>query len=300
MVWQITKSFLIFLLILTGFILILLLPREKEVVVFSVHHVETKYPFSFELYKERIDDFIHHFQTEKGFGTVERTGIPIKDEVKEMLGRSIKIVIPSFIISVSLGILFGVVRFYNRSRKLGKIQATLSWFFSSIPDFFLYIAIQYMFIKLIRVGFPHFNLYGSDQWYSFILPLCAVSLFPFIHMSNFTTAALENEMGQEYLRTVYAKGLDKTKALVHMLWNCWSTLLNQTQLVMLYILSSLPIIEKLSGYNGAGYQLLQSILENEEARALAYMLPFLGFMFAAMVLTQILKNVLVPKEARGM
>ncbi|WP_163100395.1 ABC transporter permease [Peribacillus alkalitolerans] len=299
MVWQITKSLLVFLLILTGFILLLLLPREKEVIVFSAHHIETRYPFSFALYKDRIDGFIDYFQTEKGFGTVERTGVPIKDEVKEMLGRSMKIVIPAFILSVSLGMLFGVIRFYHRSRKRGKIQAALSWIFSSIPDFFLYIAIQYMFIKLISLGFPHFNLYGSDHWYSFILPLFAVSLFPFIHMSNFTTAALENEMGQEYLRTAYAKGLGTSKALVHMLWNCWSTLLNQTQLVMLYILSSLPIIEKLSGYNGAGYQLLQSILENEEARALAYMLPFLGFMFTAIVLAQVLKNVLVPKEARG-
>ncbi|MFE8702187.1 ABC transporter permease subunit [Cytobacillus sp. FJAT-54145] len=297
MVKQLVRSTLIFLLILLGFMLILLLPREQEIHVIDAFEIDVEYPFGIEVYKERIEQFITYFQEEKGFG-ISRTGVPISEEVNTFLGRSLKIIIPAFLISMILGTFVGILQFYYRNRKRGKFSAFVSWLFSSIPDFFLYIAIQFLLIKLIHAGLPHFNLYGHENWYSFIIPLLSLLLFPFIHMTRFTAASLENETGQEYLRTAYAKGLGNVKALVHMLWNCWPTILNQAQLVMLYILSSLPIIEKLSGFNGAGIQLLNSILNNDEVRALAFMLPFLFIMFATIIISQSIKAILVPKEMR--
>ena len=114
-------------------------------------------------------------------------------------------------------------------------------------------------------------------------------------MIKMTAAGLENEAGQEYIRTVYSNGGTHLSALKHMIWNCGPTLLNQSQLVMIYILSSLPIIEKLSSYNGAGYQLLLSILDNEEIRALAFMIPFLFLMFFVIVFSQSIKYRWFPK-----
>jgi oligopeptide transport system permease protein len=295
MIIKLLKYTSIFSFILIGFILLLLLPREKEIEVFSSFHIEASYPFSVEKYVENMDEFILHFQTEKGFG-ISSTGESIREEAKLYVTRSLKIILPAFFISMGLGILLGVLQFYHRDRKRGKISAFLFWVFSSIPDFFLYISIQYLLIKLIRLGLPHIHLFGHEQWYSFIIPLISLIIFPLTHMVKFTSTTLENEMGREYIRTVYAKGLGHVKALLHMLWNCWPAILNQAQLTMLYILTSLPIIEKLSGYNGAGKELLGSILRNDEIRSLALMLPFLLLMFAIIVLSQSLKYYLMPIE----
>ncbi len=289
------KNILIFLFILLGFIFILLLPREREITVLAPMVMQADYPFTLELYKERIDDFISHFKSEKGFGEA-RTGVPISEEVKRLFARSLKIIIPSYVISMLLGTLCGIFHFYFRRKQKGNTQAFFIWLFSSVPDFFLYISMQYIMIKLIRWGFPQFDLFGHENWYSFIFPMLVITIFPFLHMVKMTTASLENEIGQEYIRTAYSKGVSKLKVLKHMLWNCGTTLLNQSQLVMIYILSSLPIIEKLSSYNGAGYQLLLSILENEEIRALAFMLPFLFLMFIVIVFSQTIKFRLYPKS----
>ncbi|WP_264738367.1 ABC transporter permease [Cytobacillus firmus] len=294
MLHSIIKSAAVFLLILIGFILILLLPREQELTVFSAFHVEADYPFSFELYKERIQDFTDYIITEKGLGDA-RSGRPVSEESGIFVMRSIKIILPAFMVSMLLGTLMGALQFYRRKKFTGKLQNFLSWLFSSVPDFFLFIAIQYLLILMMQQGLPHFKLYGHENWYSFLLPLISLSVFPFLHMSRFTSAALENEMGEEYVRTTYAKGLGDFKALLHMLWNCWSPILNQAQLVMLYILSSLPIIEKLAGYNGAGKELLFSISSNDEIKALSLMLPFLFIMFITIILSQIAKFWLVPK-----
>lgn len=291
------KNLIIFILIIVGFGLILLLPREKEITVIAPFQVQASYPFTFELYKENIKEFILHFKEEKGYGK-SRTGSPIGEEVKRLFGRSLKIILPAYFLSMIVGVFLGVIQFYYRNKKRGKWQAFFSWLFSSIPDFFLYIAFQYLLILLIDAGFPDFDLYGHENSYSFILPLVAVTLFPLLHMAKFTAAAMTAEMGNEYLRTVYAKGMGNKKALIHMLWNCWATIINQSKLVLIYILSSVPIIEKLSNYNGAGYQLLQSILNQDEIRALALIIPFLLLTFLVQVISQWFKYRLIPKEVR--
>ncbi|MDZ5473210.1 ABC transporter permease subunit [Bacillus sp. 31A1R] len=293
---QILKTFFVFILIVTGFLLILLLPKEKEITVISPFHIEAEYPFTFNHYKGNINEFFTHLKNEKGFGD-SYTGVPILEETQILLGRSLKIILPAFLFSLVFGTFFGVLQFYYREKKRGKIQAFFSWFFSSFPDFFLFMTIQYVLILLIQKGFPHFSLYGNDQWYTFIIPLISITIFPFIHMVKITSAALEKEMGQEYLRTVYSKGLGTKKALIHMLWNSWTTILNQGQFIMLYILSSLPIIEKLAGYKGAGIKMLESILASNHISAFALMLPFLFIMFLTIVITQTIKHILVPTKA---
>ncbi|RTR31819.1 ABC transporter permease subunit [Robertmurraya yapensis] len=291
--WDLLKSFLVFLLIVVGFIFILLLPREMEI----THHgglvFTADFPFTFDLFKEKVQDFIHHFQTEKGFGE-NKMGVPILEELQTFLQRDLHIIIPAFFLAIFFGMILGIIQFYFREKWVGRIQAFLSWIFSSIPDFFFYIGLQYILIKLVANGYLQMNLFGNDDWYSFILPMIAVTIFPMLFMMKFTSTSLENEVGQDYLRTARSKGLQRLFILKHMLWNCWPSILNQAQFVMLYILSSLPIIEKLSSYQGAGYHLLDSIFKNEDVRSLAFMLPYLVFMFATVVLSKLVKHWLVP------
>lgn len=291
---QMIKGAFIIFMVVTAFILLLLLPREIEITQIGLSSFIAKYPFTFELYKNSIHEFIKHFKLE-GLGKTA-TGIPITIEAQRLLGRSLIIVIPCFVLSMFIGSLLGILNFYLREKTIGKILNFFSWIFSSIPDFFLFIAIQYLLIKLIGAGLPHFNLYGNDNWYSFVIPLLALTLFPMIHIAKFIASSMENEVNQEYVRTSKAKGLTGLQVLIHMLRNCASGLLNQTQVVMLYILSSLPIIEKLSSYHGAGYQLLESIINNEDMQSFVLMLPFLLLMLATIIMAQLIRILLLPKR----
>jgi oligopeptide transport system permease protein len=296
--WRITKSSFILVFILFAFILLLLLPREIQIKHVFGMVFEASYPFSLELYKERILDFIHYFQTNKGFGNV-KTGIPVVEEVKSLIGRDLLIIVPCFIISMLMGAIFGTLQFYFREKVLGKTLSIFSWMLSSIPDFFLFIAIQYLMIKLMRAGLPHFSLYGQEHWYNFIIPTIAITFFPLVHMAKYVAMSLENEASQEYVRTSYSKGLISIQVIFHMLKNSLNGILNQTQIIMIYILTSLPIIEKLSSYRGASYQLLDSIQKNEDVRALAYMIPFLLIMFFTIIIMEAVKRFGLPQKGEG-
>lgn len=295
MAWKIAKSTGIFIMVLILFILILLLPKEMEINWYGGQKFDAEYPFTFELYKQNMNDFIHHFKEEKGFGTTT-AGTPLTEHIERYLQRSLKIVLPAFIVSMVVGTIFGMLLFYMRNKKRGYILSFISWMFASIPDFFLFISIQYLLIKAMHNGLPTFNLYNSDDWYSFIIPCIAITVFPLFHMVKVTAVALENEVGEDYVRTAQAKGLPMKRVLAHMFWNAWTTIVGQSQMVMLYIVSSLPIIEMMSNYHGAGYQFLESILNYEHVLALLFFLPFLLLMYGIVLLAQFAQERFLTKD----
>ncbi|MFD2638853.1 ABC transporter permease subunit [Piscibacillus salipiscarius] len=298
MTWQLLKQLMIFMFIIVSFVLLLLLPRELEVTPVGPLQFHADFPFTLELYNETIQDFINHVKEVKGFGETS-SGSPLLSEVERFFVRSMKVILPAFILSMMVGTFIGIFQIYLRTRISGNVMSFFSWLFASIPDFFLFIAIQYLLIISMRDGLPKFSLYGNEEWYSFVIPLVSVMIYPIIHMARFTVVSMENEVGRDYVRTVFSKGLTKFDAMRHMVRNCFSPILNQGQMVMLYILSSVPIIEKISSYNGAGYQLLSAILGNEDVRALAFMMPFLFLMFLVVLITHLLRYWFVPKKEVG-
>lgn len=293
MVWKITRSIMIYFLILLGFALLLLLPREIKINHLHGMVFEANYPFNMDLIEQNISSFIEHIRTSKGLGTI-KTGMNVSEHTILVFNRSIQIILFCFAASIAGGVVIGSLLFRFKDKGVGKILNVLNWLFSSIPDFFLYIAFQYILIKLIVAGMPDFNLYGNENWYSFILPAVALMLFPSAFVAKYIASSLTYESKQDYVRTSIAKGMGEMQILLHMLRNSAAGLLHQTQLVMLYILTSLPIIEKLSNYRGAGYHLLESILTNQDAQALALMIPFLFLMTVVITLVKILKPKLVP------
>lgn len=299
MMWKIARNTIIFLTVIILFILILLLPKEREIEALGGIRFVADYPFTFELYKENISTFINHFQEEKGFGTTT-AGMPLTEFMQRFLIRSLKIIAPAFVLAMMFGTTLGVLLFYFRSKKRGRIFSFFTWVFASIPDFFLFITLQYILILLMQNGFPKFNLFNDDDWYSFTIPCLSLTLFPLFHMVKVTAVAMENEMGEEYIRTAESKGMTRRRVIGHIFWNAWATIVNQSQMVMLYILSSLSIIEKLSNYNGAGYQLLESILKNDSVLALLFFLPFLILMYLVVMLAQFARDRFLPKDVNNL
>lgn len=259
---------------------------------------EAEHLFTVVLYKENIYEFIHYFKEEKGFGTT-LGGVPLTKHMMGFLKRSLKIVIPAFLLSLVIGIMLGVMLFYIRNKKSGRFFTFISWILNSIPDFFLFISIQFLLTLAMKHGFPNFNLYSSDDWYSFIIPSISLMVFPLFHMIKMTAATMEIEVGEEYVRTALAKGMTRRRVLAHIFGNAWSTVINQSHIILLYILSSLPIIEKLANYNGVGYQLLESIFNNEVINAVVFFLPLLILLYVIVLFAQLARGLFLPKDVSG-
>src|SRR5690625_4486198 len=145
MIWKAGRNTIIFILVIVIFILILLLPKNMEIQMVGDLRFEANYPFTIQLYKQNFNEFIDHFQTEKGFGTTPG-GEPLIKHMQRFLLRSLKIIAGAFILSMGLGTVLGVLLFHVRNKKRGRIFSFISWMLASVPDFFLFITMQYIII----------------------------------------------------------------------------------------------------------------------------------------------------------
>ncbi|WP_106495466.1 ABC transporter permease subunit [Lentibacillus sp. Marseille-P4043] len=291
------KSLLIFFGVSIVVLAIILLPREPVVMSEGTFHMETVFPFGWEGYIANIQHFFTDLIANGGFGAV-KTGIPVMEAAGTYLGRSLEIILPAFFISVLFGIIIGVANFVNYHRKRGIALRVVNWLCTAVPDFFIVVGLQFFIILLIRWGFPSFSLFSDDKWYSFILPMLVVAIYPTMYLANLTQQALLQQEDHDYVRTARSKGTSSFRVVsFHMLWNSWPTILTHVQTVMLYVLSSLPIIELLTGYRGAAYYLLQSIQNYDTNMTVVLLFAFMLLILASVWFSQIVKYAVMNAQA---
>ncbi|MFE8703070.1 ABC transporter permease subunit [Cytobacillus sp. FJAT-54145] len=221
---------------------------------------------------------------------------PVIEVVPEALIKSLKLIIPSFVISIVLGILLGIIHFIVRERKiqssLHKINSTL---FGTVPDFFILITVQYILLLLMRAQLLELDIFGDETWFHILFPMIVLSITPTFYISNITYHSLLIEKDKDYVRTALSKGTGQFAiTLKHLLWNAWPTILSYTQTLMLIIISSLPIIERLCFYRGAGHHLILAIKEKDTYLILGMLLPFLVLVLISLWITDIIKFFIVP------
>ncbi|MBE4906764.1 ABC transporter permease subunit [Bacillus luteolus] len=233
----------------------------------------------------------------QSFGmSMEYPVLSVNDIVSELYGKSLKIIIPAFIISFVLGIILGIIRFIGRDRKTqNKFHKINHLFFGTVPDFFLLITVQFGIILLIRANLIELDLFGDETWFHLLFPTAIISITPIFYISNITYQSLMTEKDRDYVRTAMSKGINQqTITLKHLLWNAWPTIFSYTQTLMLIIISSLPIIERLCFYRGAGHQLIVSLQADDAYVVLGLLLPLLLLVLITVWITDIIKLWIIP------
>ncbi|MFT4414354.1 ABC transporter permease subunit [Fredinandcohnia humi] len=253
---QIIKTFLLFVIVCVGLLLVALFPREPEIRAEGrAQTVKVVYEFSWTKYKENLSGFFSHLINEKSLGDT-RYKKPVEQEVFVYFTRSLKIIVTAFILSLFVGILKGIFDFQNSHTKRNFLGNGTTWVLQSIPDFLLILFIMWFII----LNFRGLNIMGHDAWYNFIFPAFLVSIYPAMYISRITSAAILGEVGQQYIQVAKAKGLTKKIVLYkHVLRNCMSTILSNVPTMTIFILSNLLFVEYLLDYRGAAYRLFQAI-----------------------------------------
>lgn len=253
---QLGGTFITWMFIVVILVLIILLPNiEYETAGWEVEQVFNPVWVD---YGENIKNY---------FGAViqgdlgkSRFDLTVEEEISRYFPRSLKVIVTALLISIPLGILKGIYDYRNRETKLNITGNGSTWFMQSLPDFFIVMVVQYILIRLMRIGLPTFSIYGHDQWYSFILPAILLSIFPLAYIARVTSSLIASQEELQYVKTAIAKGLTERVVLYkHILANCWSGILSHLSSLMIFILSNLLIIEYLMFYKGAAYRLYEAL-----------------------------------------
>ncbi|MCJ8009534.1 ABC transporter permease subunit [Lederbergia wuyishanensis] len=214
-----------------------------------------KYEFHWEQYKSSLLHFYHLVKDEHSLG-MTRYELTAEEEIKRYLPKSLKVIAVAFVLSIVFGILKGIFDYRIKDTKLKIFGNGSTWFFQSIPDFFIILCVHWLTIFMV----PSLRIFNNSVWYNFLAIGFLVSLYPMMYIARITFAAIAAEEGELYIQVAKSKGFTNKKVLYkHIMRNSMQTILTHITPLMLFILSSLLITEYLVGYQGIAYRVFTAI-----------------------------------------
>ncbi|RSK26734.1 ABC transporter permease subunit [Bacillus sp. HMF5848] len=297
---KIIHLFMMYVAIFTVLALIILIPRQISVVYEKGEEVH--YEFTMQHYANNISEFITSIWQEHSLGKT-RYENSVESELLIYFPRSLLIIIPSFILSIILGIAIGLRQFQTKHRRSYPVRKGVFWLLSSVPDFFLIICLIWIVILFV----PNFDIFGHEHSYAFVVPIILVTLYPMLYVAKITEVALEDEGEQLYVRFARAMGFTEAYVLIrHVLRNVYPSILNHFPTIMMYVLSNLLVVEWLLDYRGLTYRLFRAVdytdkisgmtsPNYEGALIIGISICFLSVVLVSQVLSQLGKRLLDPR-----
>ncbi|QOR67467.1 ABC transporter permease subunit [Cytobacillus suaedae] len=283
------RTLLIYILSATLLVCIVFLPSDVRL-HFDNNSTIPKLHIPWETYIHDVKGYFS--QLSKGELGLTKSQTSVADELKRVVPRTIKIILPAFFIIMVFGVLKGIYDYRNSNRWTRWFGDRLTSLTQSFPDFFFIMAI----VWIILFYLPFIDVFAYEKWYGFILPALIVALYPLTFVAKITAGALAQEKGEQYVQVSHSKGL-KEKAVVyrHMLQNSIGTVLSHLSSIMLLLISNLIILELFLDYKGAAYRLFFAV-PTERELIVAIALVFMTIVFATQIVAYLLRIYLDPRE----
>lgn len=221
--------------------------------------------------------------------------------------KSLLLIVPTLIFAYIFGVLKGIFDFRMQKRKLNFLGNGTTWLFISMPDLFFIIIIQIGLMFLYEKGlFFHVTLYGSEKLETYVVGILFLLIYPVFYLANITNVSLQEQSGNDYIRTARSKGTSGVKILfIHILKNAFPRILAHANTITLYVLSNLFIVEKLMNFQGAADGLFNAVLRGtgfkvgmeimvDGISAAGYTVFFASIILVSNLFTQIFKSLVTP------
>lgn len=221
--------------------------------------------------------------------------------------KSLLLIVPTLIFAYIFGILKGIFDFRMQKKKLNFLGNGTTWLFISMPDLFFIIIIQIGLMFLYEKGlFFHVTLYGSEKLETYIVGILFLLIYPVFYLANITNVSLQEQSGNDYIRTARSKGTSGVKILfIHILKNSFPRILAHANTITLYVLSNLFIVEKLMNFQGAADGLFNAVLRGtgfkvgmeimvDGISAAGYTVFFASIILVSNLFTQLFKSLVTP------
>lgn len=191
------------------------------------------------------------------WGNSFQNKLPVTKELRSRLPHTLQLAVAAFAISLSLGIIFGVIAALKRNTIWDMMATSGAMFGIAVPDFWFAL----MAIIVFSVWLNWVPVFGSVLiWndplgglHHLILPALALGLNGSATIMRQTRSALLEVMGEDYIRTARAKGLVERRVIwMHAIRNSMLPVVTILGLRLGNILGGSVIIETLFAYPGVG------------------------------------------------
>ena len=204
-------------------------------------------------------------------GSSQSTGVPILATIARGAPYTLVLGLAAFVLTYVTAVPLGILAAWKRNTTWDRAGLSLAVLGMGIPNFFLAI----LLIQAFGIWLRWLPVAGSDNASNLVLPAVVLAFESIaINLRLVRTAMLE-ELGREYIRTLYAKGLSEARILwIHALRNALPVILPLAAIVARNVLGYTLIVEVIFRWPGLGHELVEAVLREDyqEARVLALLL----------------------------
>jgi ABC-type dipeptide/oligopeptide/nickel transport system permease component len=236
------------------------------------------------------------YQTKKSVGSI----------LMEALPGTILLAIAAMFIAIVIGIPLGVVAAVKQNTWMDTTAVFSSIIGISAPSFFMGIIIAYVF-GFVLSDYTSLHLTGS--WFdidengtkrltlqNLILPAITLGIRPLAIITQLTRSAMLDVLDQDYIRTAYAKGLNKrTVVWKHALRNALNPVVTAITGWFAELLAGAFFIEYIFGWKGIGKVTVDALEKLDFPVVMGSVLITATFFILVNILADILYGIIDPR-----
>ena len=187
--------------------------------------------------------------------SIKNRGRNVTDLILEGFQTSGKLGLIAAAIAIVFGLVMGSIAAVFHNKVIDKVIMVLSTGSVAMPSFVIATILLLVFCAKI----PIFPSNGSTAA-GLVLPVISLSLYPMAYITRLTRSSMLDVLGQDYIRTVRAKGLPENKVIVdHALRNALIPTTTVIGLQMGSMLGGSVLTESVFSWPGIGRFMIQSI-----------------------------------------
>lgn len=211
--------------------------------------------------KPIIQQFVNYMKNilRGDFGVSLTTGRSITVIIGESFSVSAKLGGFAVIIALIIGTVLGSIAALNRNKLPDRIIIFFVTLFTAMPSFVLGSFLLLIFsiqLKLVPVW--------STNNPNYVLPVIALSLSPMAYITRLTKTSMLDILGQDYVRTAKAKGVNPYKVIfVHSLRNALIPVITYVGPLTASILTGSLVVETIFTIGGLGSKFVDSITKRD-------------------------------------
>jgi len=226
---------------------------------------------------------------------------PVSDKIWQKLTVSFTFIILSIFLAYLVSIPIGIYAAYKKDSNFDRGSSIILFIFYSMPSFFIGTLLLYTFANPdMLVWFPEsgwqdpavykeeWGLFKSmaHHWPYMILPLITYTYSSFAFLSRIMRVGMVDVMGQDFIRTARAKGLNEKKVVLkHALRNSLLPIITVFANIFPVSIGGSVIIEVIFSLPGMGLETFNAILNYDYPMIVAIFtisgfLTVLGYLIA--------------------
>lgn len=200
--------------------------------------------------------------------------------------------IRALVLSVSIGLVFGIISALNRGNKIDLFFVVVAVIGTSVPDFIMGSLLQYFFgIK--------WGLLPVAQYLGFkytILPSLGLGFYTLASVSRIMRASMLEVVNQDYIKTAKAKGASKFRITwKHQIRNAIMPVVTVVGPTVAAVLTGTFVIESIFAVPGMGKYYVNSVSDLDYTMILGMTIFYGIFLITANMIVDILYGVIDPR-----